>query len=91
VSAAADPSISYVTPFKILDCGVDIHNGATIDPAVCARISSASWIVRDRFTVGAVGKHMDLYIGEEDRPNFLVTNQNVIHVKSAVIALPPGR
>jgi hypothetical protein len=91
VSAAADPSIPYVTPFTILDCGVDIHNGAPIDPSVCARISSANWIVRDRFTVGAVGKHMDLYIGEEDRANFLATNQNVIHVKRARIALPPER
>jgi hypothetical protein len=70
VSAAADPSVPFDTPFRITDCGVDDGNGGPIDATVCDSLMQAHWIVRDRFEVGAVGKHLDLYIGEEDHANF---------------------
>jgi hypothetical protein len=70
VSAAADPSVAYDLKFRVMDCGVDLATGEAIDSAVCDRLQNATWVVRDRFTVGAVGAHFDLYIGEEDSPNF---------------------
>jgi hypothetical protein len=52
----------------IVDCGLD--SGQPVDPAVCARIKAAHWVVNDRFTVGSVGKHVDFYIGEETGSGF---------------------
>jgi hypothetical protein len=87
LSAAADPSIPFVTAFKILDCGVDVRNGAPIDLGVCEQLSSAEWIVRDRFEVNVVGKHVDLYIGEEDQPNFVANSPRAIHVTGATVSM----
>lgn len=45
--------------------------GEAVDPAFSALLLAASWDVEDEFTPGLGGpKHIDLYIGEEDRVNF---------------------
>jgi len=87
VSAAADPSIPYDVPIKVLDCGVDKLGGSAIDPAICVQLRSAHWVVRDRFTVGSVGKHIDVYVGEEDQEDFLEKSPKVIHASDATMAV----
>jgi hypothetical protein len=89
VSAAADPSIAFGTPFNVLACGVDDSTGsaADIDSRVCAQLQAANWLVQDRFTEGRVGQHLDLYIGEEDQPDFSNSSPKVISTKGATIAL----
>jgi hypothetical protein len=89
VSAAADPEIEYVSSFRIEDCGTDAVTGEPLDPEVCGLIRHGDWIVRDRFTVGSVGKHFDLYVGEQDRQDFLVRSPRTIHTLGASIALRP--
>lgn len=66
VSSAADPGVlARGSRFQIAECG----RGA--DPAFCRELKQAQWQVTDQFTPGYGGeKHLDLYIGEEDQPNF---------------------
>jgi hypothetical protein len=90
LSAAVDVGIPYVTPLKILECGIDMSNQTHIDQAVCDEIRAVTWVVRDRFTVGEVGKHIDLYIGEEDRPNFVEDSPRAIHTRSASVSIGPS-
>jgi hypothetical protein len=89
VSGAADSSVPFDIPFKILDCGVDDTTGSAsdIDPSVCNQIKASSWIVRDRFSEGSVGKHVDLYIGEEDQFNFYNKSPKVISTKNATVSM----
>lgn len=70
-SAAADPAVLPAgTRFTILDCGRET-DGTPIDPAVCARLRQAQWVVSDLFTPGAGGRgHIDVYLGEETGPGF---------------------
>lgn len=89
VSAAADPAIEYVSTFQIDDCGLDVRTGEPVDPRVCDSISRATWIVRDRFTVATVAKHLDLYVGEQDRVDFLGRSPRAIHTLGATISLRP--
>lgn len=50
-------------------------DGTSLDTASATRFLSAEWNVQDQFTPGAGGsRHLDLYIGEEDRPSFTETN-----------------
>lgn len=67
VSAAADASVlKQSTQFAITSCGT-----TNISAAVCNKFKSSHFIIRDEFTPGLGGKkHLDIYIGEEDQPNF---------------------
>jgi hypothetical protein len=89
VSAAADPSIPYDLPFRIVDCGTDYFGSAPIAASICNELKAARWVVRDRFTVGAVGAQLDLYIGEENTAAFAATSPKLISAKNAVIAFGP--
>ena len=68
VSAAADPSVPMDTHVTIAHCGVDLETGNKIDERICKQLRAGRWIVRDRFTVGKVGRWLDLYIGDEHGP-----------------------
>jgi hypothetical protein len=89
VSAAADPSVPYGLSFQIAECGVDIGNGAPIDPTVCSALRAAHWVVSDRFEVGQVGAHFDLYIGEEDASDFADTSPLLISARGATLRFGP--
>lgn len=67
--AAADPvAMARGTKFKLNDCGSD-PNAITSD--YCNKLKSSTWVINDQFTPGLGGpKHVDLYIGEENQPNF---------------------
>jgi hypothetical protein len=89
VSSAADPSIPYDSVIRLMACGADISTSEPIAPGVCSKLSDRPWIVRDRFTVGGVGKHIDLYLGEQDRSEFLTRNPLAIHARGATVSLGP--
>ena len=89
VSVAADPAIPYVTAVSVLACGRDAVEPEVIPAAVCDRIRTADWVVGDRFTAGAVGKHLDLYIGEQDQRDFIALSPRAIHVLDASVRLTP--
>jgi len=68
-SAAAD-GVAEGTKVRLVDCGTGFDGGP---PAAepCARLRAGQWEIRDAFTPGYGGaRHIDLYIGEEDRPDF---------------------
>ena len=91
VSAAADPSIEYVSTFLVVDCGSDVLTGEAADQGLCDSISRATWIVRDRFTAGVVGKHLDLYVGEQESADLLGADSPLIHTLGATINLQTYR
>jgi hypothetical protein len=85
VTAAADPGVPFGASFRMTDCGVDDTTFAPIPLDTCARLQAPIWVVRDRFTQGAVGLHVDLYIGEETAPNFDATSPLIISAIGAVL------
>lgn len=87
VSAAADLTVAYLTEVTVVSCGNDVARDTPVDPSVCSRIALANWIVRDRFSQGTVGKHVDLYVGEQDQPNFLSASPIAIHTRGASLKL----
>jgi hypothetical protein len=89
LSAAADPKVmNFGAQFKVEDCGRDDTDGSAISAKVCDQIKSATWKVMDRFEPGLGGeRHLDLYIGEEDQPDFVASSPKVVSVKSAAIKL----
>jgi hypothetical protein len=68
-SAAADPDVlARGTAFTITDCGTEPED---VDDAVCARLRAANWRIVDEFTPGLGGeRHVDVYLGEQDRADF---------------------
>ncbi|WP_250280639.1 MULTISPECIES: hypothetical protein [unclassified Frankia] len=74
-TAAADAgTLPPGTAFLVEDCGRE-EDGSGIDPDACAALRRGRWEVRDEFTPGLGGPgHVDLYIGEEDRPDFSGTS-----------------
>ena len=91
VSAAADPSIAFVSTLRINTCGLDARTGEAVDPAICESITRPTWIVRDRFTVAAVGRHVDLYVGEQDRADFVAGSPRAIHTLGASVSVQTVR
>ena len=85
-SAAADPSITYGKTFRVLSCGADTETKTPTDAAVCSTYQAPKWLVSDRFTAGAVGKHVDLYIGEQDSVNFTAKAQ-IIDASNAALEI----
>lgn len=68
-SAAAD-GVEQGTRIVLRDCG-RAYGGGPPNPEVCELLRAGDWEIRDEFTPGLGGdRHIDLYIGEEDRPGF---------------------
>jgi len=68
-SAAAD-GIPDGTRVRLVDCG-RAHDGGPPSPRVCSALRDGNWEIRDGFTPGYGGeRHIDLYIGEENEPDF---------------------
>ncbi len=88
VSAAADVKVPYGTFFKLLSCGVDVRTRGPMSESVCKNLVLANWIVRDRFTQATVGKRLDLYVGEQDEPDFLRKSEKAIDNIGATVILP---
>jgi hypothetical protein len=68
-TAAAD-GLPEGTSIRLISCGTS-DAGRPPPLNVCQRLSDPTWLIRDAFTPGLGGKcHIDLYIGEEDKPSF---------------------
>ncbi len=82
VSIAAHPSIAIGTRVSVRNCG------RKVDSSVCDRVRAASWVVDDRCSVGCGDlRHLDLYIGEEDRPNFENDSPDYFEARDAAVTL----
>src|SRR3954447_3348716 len=79
-SAAAD-GIPDGTPLRMLACG-RLDSGDPVPAQVCRTFRDANWEIRDEFTPGHGGeKHIDLYVGEESKPDY--TNSAALYVALA--------
>lgn len=87
-SAAADPSIPFGTTLRIGSCGADSTTGTPTATAVCTSYSTPTWIVADRFTAGAVGRHVDLYVGDQTSATF-TSSPSFIDASGAAISTTP--
>jgi hypothetical protein len=88
--SCAHQSAPFFTPIAIVACGVDSATMQPIDAGACARLRGAAWQVLDRFGPGFGGaRHLDLYIGEEDRADFENQSPLVITTRAAVVAEGP--
>jgi hypothetical protein len=70
VTAAAPDGIAFGTRFQVLSCGVDIDKGSPANPSVCAELMNAHWVVGDNTGSPAGTRDIELYVGEENAPNF---------------------
>lgn len=87
---AAVDGVERGTRLRLADCGEN-DDGTPVDPAPCARLRDAEWVVRDEFTPGFGGeRHVDLYIGEEDRHGFTDSELWVAWSEAEVVLEPGG-
>ncbi len=64
------------------------EDGSHLDSASANRLLSAQWLVNDQFTPGLGGaRHLDLYLGEEDRVNFTSSNLYITLAKVKIALL----
>ena len=74
------------TKLRIVACGLDSESGDEPDPDACQKMVQAGWVVQDQFTPGLGGEnHIDLYIGEEDIPNFENDSPRYVDLSGAVV------
>ena len=85
-TAAADGNIPFGTQFKIKNCGIHDTSKKPLDKDVCDKLKAVSWKVEDRFSKLNIGYHFDLYVGEENAPNFTVNNPFYFSVINAHIS-----
>lgn len=81
VSTAAPLTFTAGTGVRVLSCGSDV------DVTVCERVKAAAWIVEDHCAACSDPRHLDLYIGEEDRPDFEDLSSSYFDAHGAVVAL----
>jgi hypothetical protein len=85
-SAADSEGLPKRARFQIVRCGREQEDGSAIDVHVCARLKASTWVVLDAFTPGLGGRrHIDLYIGEEDRVRFPDTSPSSITTRGSAI------
>ncbi|GAC1610365.1 MAG: hypothetical protein NVS3B26_16720 [Mycobacteriales bacterium] len=88
-SAAVDAAVApFGTRVAVRGCGRDSASGDSIDPGMCRRLRLAHWAVTDRFSPGLGGRHhVDLYVGEENQPDFVNSSPEVIDTAGAQVVL----
>ena len=60
--------------------------GAPMQRTACERVRAAAWVVEDRFGGEPENpRHIDLYIGEEDREDFEHTDPYYFHAWGATV------
>lgn len=86
VSAAADSNVlPRNTTFKLSSCGTD---NTAITTAGCSKLEASRWHITDQFTPGLGGaKHIDLYIGKEDRPDFENSSDTYVDLSGVDLTL----
>lgn len=87
-SAAAD-GVPDGTRIRLVDCG-NGFDGAPAAELPCTTLRNGQWEIRDAFTPGYGGaRHIDLYIGEEDRPGFTESELFVTFEDATLEMSPP--
>ena len=81
VSAAAASTLAMGTGVRVMSCGSNVNE------IVCARVRGAAWVVEDHCGSCGDPKHLDLYVGEEDRPDFEDLSPSYFDAHGAVVAL----
>lgn len=73
ITAAADPdALPKHTKFRIVNCGKEEEDRSAINSGACRKFRDARWTILDAFTPGLGGRrHIDLYVGEENRRDFV--------------------
>jgi hypothetical protein len=85
-SSAAD-GVPRGTSFKVLNCGNE--GTQPTNAQICAQWKAANWVMDDEFTPGLGGvRHVDLYIGEEDIPNFTRDSPKYTTATQATLSIP---
>ncbi|MFI9507932.1 hypothetical protein [Nocardia sp. NPDC052566] len=85
-SAAAD-GVTLGSTIRVVSCGRQ-SDGAAPPAAVCAKLSGPVWTIDDEFTPGMGGKdHIDLYIGEEDIPDFTTASPMFTTLLGATVTI----
>ncbi len=80
ISVAAPTTVSFGASVRVDGCGSDI------DATTCTRVRGAAWVVDDRFSADPSDpKHLDLYVGEEDEPNFEDQSPHYFEVHGASV------
>ncbi len=80
--AAAPGALATGTGVRVIGCGSNVPD------TVCARVEAAHWTVDDRCSNGCSDpRHLDLYIGEEDQPQFQDQSPNYFEAHGAVVLL----
>lgn len=87
VSAATDADVlPRGSRVEILVCG-----DAEVERDVCAKLREPTWTIDDEFTPGLGGaRHLDVYLGEEDRPGF-TESPLYTTLANATLRLHPAR
>jgi hypothetical protein len=81
-SVAAPSAVHFRTGIRVDGCGADV------DADVCARVRATAWVVDDRFSADPTdARHLDLYIGEEDRPDFEKQSPNYFELHEATVRI----
>jgi hypothetical protein len=79
-SAAAD-GVPDGTGLRLVGCGTQDDGRPTPDE-VCRTLGAGRWRIEDRFTPGLGGDaHIDLYIGEEDVPDFTTAGTTYVSMR----------
>lgn len=82
-SAAADGTL-----IRLVDCGRGYDYGPPPERP-CTTLRGAQWEIRDQFTPGFGGdRHIDLYLGEEDRTGF-TESEMFTSFRDATLELTP--
>lgn len=83
-SAATDADVlPRGSRVEIAGCG-----DAEVATDVCVRLRKPTWTIDDEFTPGLGGaKHLDVYLGEEDRPDFTESDLYTT-LENATLRLP---
>ncbi|PIE84827.1 MAG: hypothetical protein CSA07_00260 [Bacteroidia bacterium] len=90
-TAAADAGVlQRGVQFRLLGPLVQ-DDGCPLSDTVAKRLLAARWVVQDEFTPGLGGAHhLDLYIGEEDRPNFTRESPLYMSLRGVAIRVERG-
>ncbi|HKF74548.1 MAG TPA: hypothetical protein VKF59_00260 [Candidatus Dormibacteraeota bacterium] len=81
-STAAPSTMAFGTAVHVLGCG------SGVDATVCPHVEAAAWTVDDRCSDDCSDRqHLDLYIGEEDQPDFEDQSPKYFEALGAVVLL----
>lgn len=87
ITAAVPSNVAKGTRIEITACGTAEGSNKPVPEVVCSAIKSSRWVATDEFYNDPKNKHIDLYIGEEDRENYLNTNPYVFASYNASVKL----